>query len=304
MAQTPQTVLDELKKGVFRPLYFLQGEEPFFIDQIVDYIENNALAESERGFNQLIMYGKDQTIGSVVVQARRFPMMAQRQVVIVREAQELADLNRQEGQELLLKYIMNPVPSTILVFAHKYKKLDGRKELPKLLDKKLTDWIASYVKSQGIIANSGAVQLLSDHIGNDLSRLTNELAKIKITLAANAELTKEIIHEKIGISKDFNGIEFQNAVATKNLAKAIQIARYFVSNPRSSNIIPNLALLFSYFIKVLQVIKNPTLNDNELATRIGVNPFFVKDYKSAGKRFSERKASIRATETRNLFTKI
>jgi len=299
MAQTPQTVLDELKKGIYRPLYFLQGEEPFYIDQIARYIEENALAESERGFNQLIMYGKDQTIGNVVVQARRFPMMAQRQVVIVREAQELQDFGRKEGQELLLKYVNEPVPSTVLVFAHKYKKVDGKTRLAKELEKnstlvtsdkindyKLTDWIVTYIRSIGLQANAAAVQLLADHIGNDLSRIANELEKVQSNMAGK-ELTVELIHEKIGISKEFNGIEFQQALAHKNMKKALQIAQYFVSNPKSSNLIGNLALLFNFFVKVLVVHKSKGMQSKDLAIRLKVNPFFVKDYESASRRFSE-----------------
>jgi len=302
MAHTPQTILDELKKGVFRPLYFLQGEEPFFIDEIVNYIEENALQPSERSFNQLLMYGKDNTIGNVMIQARRFPMMAQHQVVIVREAQDMADLNRGDGQELLIKYAQNPVPSTILVFAHKYKKLDGRKELPKILDKKATlvnsekipdyklnEWISGYLKSQKFNANAGAIQLLADHIGNDLSRIANELEKLKISLPEGSELTKEVIHEKIGISKEFNAFEFQNALAARNLAKSIQIAQYFVANPKASNIIPNMALLFGFFVKVLLLHSNSHANDDELVRILGLRSTFVlKDYKIAKSRFNKQ----------------
>lgn len=300
MATTPQTVLDELKKGIFRPLYFLQGEEPFYIDQIAHFIEENALTEAERGFNQLLMYGKDQNIGNVVAQARRFPLMAQRQVVIVREAQELADIGRKDGQELLLKYVLDPVPSTVLVFAHKYKKLDGKTRLAKEMDKnatlvtservkdyKLNDWIASYVRNRGLVAHSPAIQMLADHIGNDLSRIANELDKVQNQMQGN-ELTTNLIQEKIGISKEFNGIEFQQALSQKNLKKALQIAQYFTSNPRSSNLIANLALLFNFFTKVLLVHYSPgNLSEKELAAKIRVEPYFLKDYLAASKRFSK-----------------
>jgi DNA polymerase-3 subunit delta len=302
MATTPNTVLEELQKGVYRPLYFLQGEEPFFIDQIVKFIEENALEPSERSFNQLIMYGKDSTMGTVMNQARRFPMMAQRQIVVVREAQELADINRQDGQELLIKYAQNPVPSTILVFAHKYKKLDGRKELPKILDKKATlvnsekipdyklnEWISAFIKEQKFSAGASAIQLLADHIGNDLSRIANEIEKLKISLPSGAEISKETIHEKIGISKEFNAFEFQNALASRNLMKSIQIAQYFVANPKASNIIPNLALLFNFFVRVLQIHANPNAGDEQLAKLLGLrSSFMLKDYKIAKSRFNTR----------------
>lgn len=300
MAQTPQAILEELKKGIFHPLYFLQGDEPFYIDQIAKYIEDHALSESERGFNQLIMYGKDNTVGNVVVQARRFPMMAERQVVIVREAQELTDLGRKEGYELLHKYALNPVPSTILVFAHKYKKLDGKTKLAKDLDKhstvvtsekirdyKLVEWLTTYVRSRGLTANSPAIQLLADHLGNDLSRIANELDKIQSQMPGT-ELTTELIHQKIGISKEFNGFEFQQALAKRDMKKSIQIAQYFVSNPKSANLIGNLSLLFNFFVKVLMVHKSQGMADKELAARLKVEPYFVKDYVSASRRFTER----------------
>jgi len=302
MAHTPQTILDELQKGVYRPLYFLQGDEPFYIDQIVNYIEENALEPSERSFNQLQIYGKESTMGNVIIQARRFPMMAQRQVVVVKEAQELADLNRKDGEALLAKYAQNPVPSTVLVFAYKHKKLDGRKELPKILDKKATlvnsdkiqdyklnEWITAYLKTQKFSANSSAVQLLADHIGNDLSRIANELEKLKISLPPGSEITKETIHEKIGISKDFNAFEFQNALATRNLAKSIQIAQYFVANPKASNIIPNLALLFGFFVKLLLMHSNPNVGDDEMARILGLrSSFMLKDFKAAKSKFNRQ----------------
>jgi len=211
----------------------------------------------------------------------------------------VADLNRKDGQDLLEKYAANPVPSTILVFGYKYKKLDGRKALAGILDKKailvnsdkipdykLNDWISAYLKSQEIPSSSSAVQLLADHIGNDLSRIAKELEKVKLSLGPGTELTKEIIHEKIGISKEFNGFEFQNALATRNMAKALQIADYFVSNPKSANLIQITSLLFTYFIKVLQTHVNLKADDKTLATILNVNPFFVKDYKIAKSRFS------------------
>jgi DNA polymerase-3 subunit delta len=300
MPQKPDVILQELKKGVFRPIYFLQGEEPFFIDQITDYIENHALEPAERSFNQLVMYGKDTSIGNVIVQARRFPMMSQRQLVLVKEAQEITALNNKEGQELLIKYINNPVETTILVFAYKYKKLDGRKELPKVLDKKATlvesekipdyklrDWIMGYITSQKYFANASAAELLADHLGNDLSRIAKELEKLKITLPEGSEITKNIIHEKIGISKEFNAIEFQQALATRNTAKALQIANYFVANPKASHLIPNLSLLFNFFMKVLIMHSNPRAGNDELLRLMGLrSEFFLKDYRAAKNLFS------------------
>lgn len=300
-AHNPQAILEEMKKGIFHPLYFVQGEEPFYIDQLLHYLEEHVLEPGERGFNQIVLYGKDTSMGQVIVQARRFPMMAQRQLVVVREAQDMADIGRKEGAELLEKYARNPVPSTILAFGFKYKKLDGRKELSKILEKqavlvtsdkvpdyKLTDWIQAHLRSRSVPAGSMAVQLLADHIGNDLTRIAGEVEKVMSQLPAGSELTRELIHEKIGISKEFNTFEFQQALATRNTAKALQIAQYFVSNPRSSALIPNLATLFSFFTKVLltHIHLGKGAADRELAQVLGVNPFFVKDYKAAAQRFS------------------
>jgi len=298
MAQTAPVILDEMKKGIFHPLYFLQGEEPFFIDQIRQYAEEHALEPGERGFNQIILYGKETTMGNIMVQARRFPMMAQRQLVVIREAQEIQDFGKEEAQKLLLKYAENPVDSTILIFAYKYKKLDGRKELGKVLDKKailftsekvkdyqLTEWISAYLRSAGLQAGSGAAQLLADHIGNDLSRIANEIDKVKSVMKEGQELSRELILEKVGISKEYNVFELQNAIATRNLAKAIRITDYFVANPKSAALIPNLSLLFNYFSKLLHIHDHPGMKDDELARKLGIHPYIFKEYRAAAGRF-------------------
>lgn len=303
MAQQAQGILDEMKKGIFHPLYFLQGEEPYFIDQIRAYSEDHALEEGEKAFNQIVLYGKDCTMGQVINQARRFPMMAQRQLVVVREAQEISDINKEEAQKLLLAYAENPVQSTILIFAHKYKKLDGRKELAKVLDKKavlftsekvkdyhLADWISNYLRSIGLQAEAGVNQLLADYLGNDLGRIAGELEKVRSNLQEGQVLTKAQVMEKVGISKEFNVFEFQNAVAAKNLGKALRISDYFVANPKASSLIPNMAILFSFFSKLLVFHESPGLREDELAKKLGVAPFFLKDYRTAAQRYS--KASV------------
>ena len=300
MAQTAQAILEEMKKGIFHPLYFLQGEEPFFIDQIRQYAEDHALEPGERGFNQIVLYGKETTMGNIMVQARRFPMMAQRQLVVIREAQEIQDFGKEEAQKLLLKYAENPVDSTILLFAYKYKKLDGRKELGKVLDKKailftsekvkdyqLTEWISTWLRSCGLQAGSGAAQLLADHLGNDLSRIANEIDKVKASMKEGQELSRELILEKIGISKEYNIFELQNAIATRNLAKAIRITDYFVANPKSAALIPTLAMLFGYFSKLLLIHDSPGIRDEELAKKLGIHPYIFKEYRAAAGRFTK-----------------
>jgi DNA polymerase-3 subunit delta len=301
MAHTAQGILDEMNKGIYHPLYFLQGEEPYYINQIREYAEANALAESEKGFNQVVMYGKETSMGQVMNQARRFPMMAQRQLVVVREAQEITDFNKEESQKLLLRYAENPVPSTILLFAHKYKKLDGRKELAKVLDKKsilftsekvkdyhLNDWISNYLRSIGLAADPGVSQLLADHIGNDLSRIAGELEKVRSTMQESQSLSRALVLEKVGISKEFNAFELQNALATRNLAKALQITDYFVANPKSAALIPNLAMLFGYFSKLLHIHENQSLRDEELAKQLGIHPYIFKEYRAAAGRYNRQ----------------
>ena len=300
MAVQVQGILDEMKKGIFHPLYFLQGEEPYFIDLIRDYAEENALEAGEKAFNQIVLYGKDCSIGQVINQARRFPMMAQRQLVVVREAQEISDINKEEGQKLLISYAENPVQSTILIFAHKYKKLDGRKELGKVLDKKavlftsekvkdyhLVDWISNFLRSKGIQAESGVQQILADYLGNDLGRIAGEIEKVRSNMQEGQLLTRALVMEKIGISKEFNPFEFQQALASKNFAKALRISDYFVANPKASALIPNLAILYSFFSKLLVFHENQGLRDDELAKKMGVTPYFLKDYRSAAQRYNK-----------------
>ena len=227
-------------------------------------------------------------------------MMAQRQLVVVREAQEIQDFGKEDAQKLLVKYAENPVDSTILLFAYKYKKLDGRKELGKILDKKailftsekvkdyqLTEWISTWLRSCGLQAGSGAAQLLADHLGNDLSRIANEIDKVKSGMKEGQELSRELILEKIGISKEYNIFELQNAIATRNLAKAIRITDYFVANPKSAALIPTLAMLFGYFSKLLLIHDSPGVRDEELAKKLGIHPYIFKEYRAAAGRFSK-----------------
>lgn len=299
MPVSPESVIKDLKEQKFAPVYFLQGEEPYYIDLICDLIENTALPESERSFNQVIMYGKDVDMGVVLNNARRFPMMAQRQVVIVKEAQELADLNKEEGQRLLGNYIQTPLPSTVLVFAHKHKNIDGRKPLAKTLDKmavfvdspkirdyKLPDWISGYFREKGLTAKPSTLQLLAENIGADLSRLANEIDKLSINLRGKqTEITPELVQEYVGISKDYNIFELQKALVERNVLKANKIIQYFEADPKSNPLVLNVAALFGFFTKVLLVHAATDKSEKALAALLKVNPFFVKDYLAATRTF-------------------
>ena len=290
----PEAVIEKLNKREFAPVYFLQGDESYYIDQITDFVENHALPEHDRGFNQVVCYGKDVNMGTVITQARRFPMMAERQVVIVKEAQEITDFAREEAQKLLESYVQNPLPSTILVFAHKHKTLDGRKPLTKTLDKhavlveakklydnKLPDWILQYAKSKNYRMQPPAAQLLADHIGNDLNRLANEMDKLMLNVPAGSEISPAHIQQFIGISKDYNVFELQSALIQRNVLKANQIIRYFEANPKSHPTIMVVVTLFGFFSKLLLAHAATDRSESGLAAALGINPYFARDYLAA-----------------------
>ncbi len=298
MAISAESILSDLKKNKYAPVYFLQGEEPYFIDLISDYVEANALSESEKGFNQVVMYGKDAEVNKILTNARRYPMMAERQVVIVKEAQEIPDINKEEGQALLESYLKNPLPSTILVFAHKYKTLDGRKSLAKtvkdkavllttkkLYDNAVPDWISNYVKSRGFGIDIKATQMLTDFIGNNLSSLTNEINKILINFKEKTTIDAAMVQKFVGISKEYNVFELQRALGTRDVVKANQIVNYFEANPKSNPIIPVIALLFSFYSKLLLVHHAKDKSEKGIAAALKLNPYFVKEYLLAARNY-------------------
>ena len=299
MSQHPDQVLSDLKSGKYAPVYFLQGEESFYIDQISDFIEENCLQEADKGFNQTVMYGKDANMSQIITNARRFPMMAERQLVLVKEAKEIPDLNKEEGQKLLMDYLDNPVPSTVLVFAHKHKKVDGRKPLSKALGKKallvtttklrdyeLPKWIEAFVKSKGLNINYQSVQMLADYIGTNLERLSNEIGKVAINLKEGEQITEDHIQKYVGINKDYNVFELQKAISTRDVLKANKIVNYFSANIRAHSIIPMIALLYSYYTKLLLLHSAKDKSDSGLARVIGVPPFVVKEYKIAASHYA------------------
>lgn len=298
MPQTAESVLKDLKNNKYAPVYFLQGDEAYYIDLITDYIEKNALQEADKGFNQVVMYGKDANIGTIITNARRFPMMAERQVIIVKEAQEVTDLGKEDSMELLGKYIKNPLPSTILVFAHKYKTLDGRKSLAKIMDKmavvvttkKLWDnqippWIEGYVKGKGFSIQTKAIQMLADHIGTNLERMANEIDKVLINFTEKIEIDPTIIQKYVGISKEYNVFELQKALVVRDVLKANQIVNYFEANTKSNPAIPVIAMLFSFFSKVLAVQMAKNLSESELMNLLKIQPFVMKEYKLAARNY-------------------
>ena len=291
------SIRKELETKQYRPVYFLQGEEPYFIDKLTKYIENNILDENEKDFNQTIFYGKDSNPELILETAKRYPMMSEKQVVIVREAQHLKNkLGEFKG------YLENPQLSTILVFNYKYGKLDGRKEISKLFaqhciftsdklrDYLVPDWIMKYVRSKGNGITQRSAVLLSEYLGNDLQKIVGEIDKLRITIGPEANITPEDIQRNIGISKEYNVFELQNALLTRNVLKANQIVKYFASDPKTHPDIITITVLFTLFKRLMKfhfaVNKS---NDKALAKEIGVHHFFLKEYKSAGQFYNPKK---------------
>ena len=291
-------ILNNLKENKINPIYFLQGDESFYIDEVSNYIEDNILTEAERGFNQSIMYGKDCKMHEVLTNAKRFPMMSERQVVIVKEAHLLADFKLKEGRALLEAYVKNPLPTTILVFCYKYGKLDGKTTLAKSLkstavvltteklrDYQMPKWILTYLSKKGYKITELATQLLTDHIGNNLERMSNEIDKLLISLKPETVIDDIIIEKNIGISKDYNVFELQNAILSRDILKANKIVKYFGANPKDHHPIPVIALLYSLFNKLLIVHQSKDKSPQNLARVLRVNPYFVKDYLAGARNF-------------------
>ncbi len=287
-------VLADLKTRKYAPVYFLQGEETFYIDRISDYIENNVLSEAEKGFNQVVVYGKDVNMASVLTHARRFPMMAERQVVIVKEAQDIQDIGKETGSKLLLDYLARPVPSTLLVFCHKNKALDKRRELgkkidqltlcistKKLYDNQLPEFVQEYASDKKLSIEERGVIALCEFVGNDLHRLANEIDKLAINLAPGESITAEKVMNQVGVSKEYNIFELQKAIIQKDTLLANKIVNYFESNTRKNPIIPVVAFLFSFFSKLLVASQAKDKSEKGLVSELKISPYAVRDYSFA-----------------------
>jgi len=291
-------ILSDLKANKFSPVYFLQGEETFYIDLISDYIEKHALADSERGFNQVIVYGKDVTMATILTHARRFPMMAQRQVVLVKEAQDIQDLGKEIGGKLLLDYVSKAVPTTVLVFCHKHKSLDKRKELgkkigqwatmldtKKLYDNQLPEFVQEYTKDKKISVDDRAVHALCEFVGNDLHRLANEIDKLVISLPAGEGITVERVMNQVGVSKEYNIFELQKAIVQRDSLQAAKIVNYIERNTKKNPVIPAVAYLFSFFSKLLVASQATDKTEKGLASELRISPYAVRDYTLALRQF-------------------
>ena len=289
---TYDQILSAIHKKEFAPVYFLTGEEPYFIDMISDTIENEALDEADRAFNQIVLYGRDVDVETIANHARSFPMMGDRMVVIVKEAQDVKDLERFEA------YLDTIPETTLLVFVYKYKKFDKRKTLAKKIDKagvwfeskKLYDsnipgWIQNYLKADGYSITPKATQMLADFLGTDLHKIANELKKLTIALPKNKSIDDADVERNIGISKDYNVFELQNAIGSRDVLKANRIVSYFGDNGKDNPLLVTAITLYGYFTKLIKLHCAQDKSQGNLASVLGVNPFFVKDYLTAARNY-------------------
>eukprot|EP00814_Leptocylindrus_danicus_P019940 CAMPEP_0116042254 /NCGR_PEP_ID=MMETSP0321-20121206/25569_1 /TAXON_ID=163516 /ORGANISM="Leptocylindrus danicus var. danicus, Strain B650" /LENGTH=334 /DNA_ID=CAMNT_0003522673 /DNA_START=336 /DNA_END=1340 /DNA_ORIENTATION=- len=292
-------IVSDIKNGNLQPVYFLMGEEPYYIDKISDYIEDNVLDESEKGFNQVVMYGRDVSIEEIVASAKRFPMMAERQVLIVKEAQDLS-----RTIEKLTSYVENPQPSTVLVLNYKYKKLDRRKKLYKavakngliyeskpLYENQVADWIRRVLGGKKYQVEPKAAQMLVEFLGTNLSKISNELNKLTTILPKGSIITPEHVEENIGISKDFNNFELRKAIGDRDVLKANRIVNYFAQNPKNNPLVMTISLLNSFFTQLLIYHGLQNKSRDHVAKALGIRPYFVPDYVSAARNYPMRKVA-------------
>lgn len=292
------TMMASIKARKFYPVYFLQGEETYFIDTVVDYLEDNVLTEGEKGFNQTVFYGKETDLMTILMAARRFPMMSDYQVIIVKEAQNLKSL------EPLENYLTDPVKSTILVFAYKGKKVDKRTKVAKqlsafgffdavkLYENQVAPWAAEYLKGKGYTINERALALVVQSLGSDLEKIANELNKMLINLegGSSKHISEKEVEENIGISKDYNVFELQDAIGKRNFGKAAEIMEYFGASKNSNNsIIAIIPQLFSFFCKLYKYYYLKDKSKESVSRALGINPFFYNDYNNYFKNFSSDK---------------
>ena len=289
-------IISSISNKDFHPIYFLMGEEPFYIDKISDYISDNVLESQEKEFNQSVLYGKEVDVAQIIAEAKQFPFGATHRVVIVKEAQNIKNIDELES------YLDNPQPSTILVICYKYKKLDKRKkftkslakkallfESKKLYDNQVPDWITKYLSEKGYKIEEKAAFMLAEFLGTELSNISNELDKLMVIIKKQEKITANIIEKNIGISKDYNIFEFQQALGKKDILKSNQIVNHFSANPKAHPLVVTLGMLFSFFQKLMTYHSIKDKNKNNVAAELKVSPYFVNQYSSAARNYSQSK---------------
>jgi DNA polymerase-3 subunit delta len=292
-------IVNDIKEGKIKPIYFLMGEEPYYIDRLSDFIEKNVLTEEEKGFNQTVLYGRDVSVEDVVSAAKRYPMMAERQVIIVKEAQDLA-----KSIDKFESYASDPMPSTVLVLCYKYKTLDKRKKVTKLFEKsglvfeskklyenQVGQWINRVLQAKKYAIEPKASAMLVEFLGTNLEKINNELDKLQIILPVGSTISAHDIEENIGFSKDYNIFELRKAIGEKNQLKSYKIAQYFSENPKDHPMVMTTGMLFSFFVQLLQYHGLKDKNPKNVAAVLKVNPFFLKDYDLALRNYPMKKVS-------------
>ena len=293
-----QEILKDLKNKVYHPVYFLSGEESYYIDMVANYIEEYVLDTTEKEFNQQILYGKDTRMEDIINTAKRYPMMSNHNVIIVKEAQHLA-----KEIEHLEPYLDNPTKTSILVFCYKYKTLDGRKGITKklkkeavfletkpLYDNQIPEWINNYLKEKNYTIEPQACMLISEFVGTDLSKVTNELNKLTLNIPEGSNIDSNIVEKNIGISKDFNNFELNKAIGSKNIFKANQIIHHFAKNEKGHPIQATIAIFYNFFTNILKYHYTKDKSRNNIASVLRVSPFFVQDYQTASQNYTIKKA--------------
>ena len=293
---TFENILKNIKAKNFSPIYFLSGDEPYFIDRLANEIQANALEEQERSFNEYIFYGEDADVVEIIHAAKRFPMGAQRQLVIVREAQALDKIDTLEN------YFVQPQPSTIMVISHKYKTLDKRKKLyttlkkqkqavyfesKQLYDNQLGAWIASYIKERGLTIEPKALVLLEENLGTKLENIVLAVDKLLVAIGPNSnQITAKQVYKNVGISKEYNVFELQNALAERNVVKSSKIAFAFMGDMRKNAVPMITATLFGFFSKLLAYYYLPDKSSGNVASKLRINPYHVRNYQMASTKYT------------------
>lgn len=301
MIQTPEQALKDIRQKKIQPLYFIHGDEPYYIDAIADELEKVVVAEAEKGFNQFVLFGKDTDIGGILNYARRYPFMSERQFILVKEAQQIAGIDNKDKNAILEEYALRPLTSTVLTLCFQ-GNFDARKSIiksfekggvvvqcKKMYDNKLPDWVGEYARNKGVKISIKAIQMLVENIGNDLKRIVNEIDKIIVNLKGSEEISAAIVEKYVGISKEYNVFEFQKSLMQRNVLKANQIANYLAANPKENPLPQVLIILYNFFSKTLVVHGAPDKSEAGLASALGVNPYFVKDYTMAARNYSVEK---------------
>ena len=288
-----EKILGDWKNKLYKPLYWLEGEEDYYIDLVMNFAEHNILLESEASFNLTVFYGKDASWSDIVNACMRYPMFAEKQVVLLKEAQHMRDIEKLE------QYVSHPLASTIFVVSHKEKTLDKRKALykavkkngevfnsEKIRDYKLVDWVNSYMQSQQLSMNARATLLLTEYLGNDLSRIVNEIEKVAVNLGQRKSITEDDIEKYVGVSKEYNAFELQDAIGKKDLVKAIRIINYFEGNPKAGPLQAVLPAIYNYFSKLYAIFGMADKSENAIKPLFYNNSFAAKDALTAIKKYS------------------